>query len=395
VTGKGAGDAPTVEVAHETLLTAWPRLVRWIEQHAESLRARRDLERAAAEWHTAGRPGSGLRTGPLLKRYRSAAAPRSDIAGAYLNACGRRVRLQRGWLVTVAMVAAVALGVFWHVSKSQYPPADAAKGLMVRLGLWLIAEPAMVRVPAGAFRMGDLAGDGSDTEQPVHPVRFAQPFEIGAYEVTFEQYDLFAAATGRRKPGDEGWGRGERPVINVDWSDAADYAKWLSGNTGKQYRLPTEAEWEYAARAGTDTSRYWKESPDQKPDPACTYANVFDRGNVDRIKATYNVTWEPFECDDPFPFTAPVGRFQPNERRLHDMMGNVWERAQDCWHDNYEGAPEGGLAWELGNPDDCGARVVRGGSWTDIPGDVRSSVRGGNEAGARSDNLGFRLARSL
>jgi formylglycine-generating enzyme required for sulfatase activity len=402
VTGKGEGDAPTVEVAHEALLTAWPRLMRWIEQHAESLRARRDLERVALEWHAAGRPGSGLRTGPLLTRYRSAAAPRSDTAQAYLTACGRRVLLRRTGLVTVAGVALLALGLFWHVSKSYYPPAQAAVGLMVQLGLWSIDEPAMMRMPPSSpraedllFQMGDLVGDGYEDEQPVHPVRFARPFEIGVYEVTFEEYDLFAAATGHRRPDDSGWGRGERPVINLDWNDAVAYADWLSVKTGKQYRLPTEAEWEYAARAGTHTSRYWKEVPEQTPNAACAYANVFDRGNVDRIKQTYSgITWKPLECDDRFPFTAPTGKFQPNAWGLHDMLGNVWEWTQDCWHDSYQGAPEDGSAWEAEKPADCSARVVRGGSWFTEPRDVRSVDRGRLGPALRNNALGLRLARS-
>ncbi len=393
VAGKGEGDAPTVEVAHEALLTAWPRLERGMEAHAESLRARRDLERAAIEWDTAGRPGSALRIGPLLKRYRGSAEPRSETSLAYLAACGRRVGWQKAGVTAAVVLVVASLGFFWHLSKSQYPPALAAQGLLVKLGVWPVNEPAMVRVSAGEFRMGDLAGDGFANEMPVHEVRFTAPFWFGIHEVTFDEYDLFAAATGREKPGDRGWGKERRPAINVDWSDAVAYAAWISKKIGKTYRLPSEAEWEYAARAGTVWKRYWEEIPGQEPDPACAHANVFDQSNESRIKATYGgINWEPFPCDDPFPFTAPVGEFIPNTWGLHDTLGNVWEWTQDCWHGDYEGAPEDGVVWEI---KDCGARVVRGGSWGNRAESLRSAVRDRNNPGNRNDDLGFRLARSF
>ena len=187
-------------------------------------------------------------------------------------------------------------------------------------------------------------------------------------------------------------------MINVSWQDARDYAAWLSAKTGKEYRLPTEAEWEYAARAGTTTRRYWDETPDQKPDPACAHANVFDRGNIERIEARYGAIGQSrFLCEDPYPFTAPVGaaEFNPNPWGLHDTIGNVWEWAQDCWHESYEGAPGDGSAWEVENPAECERRVVRGGSWYSAPQDMRSASRFWFSPGYHFSNLGIRLARSL
>ncbi len=133
--------------------------------------------------------------------------------------------------------------------------------------------PEMVSIPRGEFRMGDIQGSGDADERPVHSVRIPRPFAMGRCEVTFDKYNVFARATGREQPADEGWGRGRRPVINVSWEDARAYAQWLSERTGKRYRLPTEAEWEYAARAGTSYLRFWGDDPSQ----ACKYANVFDK----------------------------------------------------------------------------------------------------------------------
>jgi len=155
--------------------------------------------------------------------------------------------------------------------------------------------PEMVWIPAGTFRMGDIQGDGNKNEQPVHTVSVEQ-FAMGRYEVTFAQYDRFAEATGREKPRDEGWGRGNRPVIYVTWNDATAYAEWLSNQTGRQYRLPTEAEWEYAARAGTETKYWWGNTASHE------YANYDGEGS-----------------------TSLVGSFLPNPFGLYDILGNVWE----------------------------------------------------------------------
>jgi hypothetical protein len=182
-------------------------------------------------------------------------------------------------------------------------------------------------------------------------VTFIKPF-IGRYEVTFEEYDRFVQATGRRLPDDGGWGRGKQAVIKVSWKDAVAYAEWLSRETGERYRLPTEAEWEYAARAGAE-SRYWW--GDDIRQGAKVWANCDGCGSG----------WGDKQ-------TAPVGSFEPNAYGLYDTAGNVWEWVQDCWHENYVGAPEDGSAWE---ERDCGLRVLRGGSWFYRPRWLRSATR--------------------
>ena len=228
--------------------------------------------------------------------------------------------------------------------------------------------PEMVIVPRGTFRMGDISGDGFEYERPVHPVSFAQAFAIGRYAITFEEYDRFAQATKRRLPNDFGWGRERKPVVDVSWEDACVYAQWLSEQTGKPYRLPSEAEWEYAARAGTETAYWWGDEIGT------------DRANCDGSGSQ----WSNKQ-------TAPVGSFPANLWGLHDTVGNVWEWVQDRWHGNYGNAPADGSAWEEGGGE---GRVLRGGSWNRVPRDARSSYRFGLGPGFRFDSLGFRLVSS-
>ena len=337
-----------------------------------------------------------LRTGNLLKGYMTAAEPRSVIASAYLKACQTQQR-RLHWAYAVTSVGLLLLlGVYAHVSRSAYPPALATKALMVQLHLWPLDEPKMVKIPAGSFQMGDGSGEGEKSEKPVHTVVFAQAFGMGLYEVSFAEYDLFAAATGRERPNDQGWGRGNRPVINISWDDAVAYTQWLSRRTGSQYRLPSEAEWEYATRAGTTTARFWAENPKGQDDAACIYANVYDQHNAARIKATYGgITWEPFNCADDYPFTAPADAFQPNPWGLYNTLGNVWEWVQDCAHANYQDAPGNGNAWVDGAKCAGDMRVLRGGSWNDVTRYVRSASRYWSTPDFRSFSIGFRLARTF
>jgi formylglycine-generating enzyme required for sulfatase activity len=236
--------------------------------------------------------------------------------------------------------------------------------------------PEMVVIPAGSFLMGspqDQTG-WSEDELPRHEVTIARPFGLSRNEVTFAEYDAFSKAAGRELPADQGWGRGNRPVINVSWQDAQTYAKWLSEQTGKHYRLPTEAEWEYAARAGTTTSRYWGDTASD----ACRFANMDDAAHG---------------CKDGQRRTGPVGSYEANAFGVYDILGNVWEWTEDCRHENYDGAPEDGSAWTQGG--DCNLRVMRGGSWDDGPDVVRSAYRARGSPGGRFNGLGFRLARTL
>ena len=180
-------------------------------------------------------------------------------------------------------------------------------------------------------------------------------------------------------------------MVCVNHHDANAYAQWLSDKTGRHYRLPSEAEWEYAARAGRKTARFWGDDRDG----ARRYANVADRS----LMREFNMKFDPeqfFDWDDGFPFTAPVGSFQPNPFGLCDMLGNVWEWTQDHWHENYKGAPDDGSAWTTeGSKKDDGLRVIRGGAWDGSPWNARTGTRGRGHGGDRNSGTGFRLAGTL
>ncbi len=232
----------------------------------------------------------------------------------------------------------------------------------------------MVVIPAGSFMMGSSDADkqADSDEKPQHKVAIAKAFAIGKYEVTFDEYDYFAKATQRELPNDSGWGRGKRPVINVSFKDALAYVKWLSDETGQAYRLPSEAEWEYAARAGTTTAYSWGDS-------------------IDCSKANYGYFGDLCKTDK----TKMVGSYSANPWGLHDMAGNVWEWTMDCWHDNYQQAPADGSAWLEQQNGDCDRRGVRGGSWGNGPQDLRSAFRFRYVTDVANFLLGFRVARAL
>ena len=213
---------------------------------------------------------------------------------------------------------------------------------------------------------------------PQHLVTIGQPIAVGRYEVTFTEWDACVADGGCNdyKPRDEKWDRGNRPVIHVDWDHAQSYVSWLSRKTGKPYRLLSEAEWEYAARAGTTTPYYWGKDP--RRTEICAYANA---GPL-------------FRCADK---TLPVGSLRPNSFGLYDMSGNVLEWTADCWNDTYDGAPSQGSVWQEGN---CKMRVLRGGSWyeharMDIPGPFRSAARHYMWGSSGAKYIGFRVARTM
>ena len=256
--------------------------------------------------------------------------------------------------------------------------------------------PAMVETPPGSFMMGSPATERGrdDDEGPRHRVTIASPFAVGVYEVTFGEWDACVAGGGCQDVGDEGWGRGTRSVINVSWEDAQGYVRWVSRETGQRYRLLTEAEWEYVARAGTETSRYWGESESVQ----CRYANGSDVSRAQSIRERQLLRGDStrgdadVRCEDGFSWTAPVGLYEPNAFGLYDVLGNVWEWTEDCWNETYTGAPVDGRAWRSG---DCSRRVLRGGSWGDAPVNLRSAYRLGSPAGLRYSLIGFRLARTI
>ncbi len=253
--------------------------------------------------------------------------------------------------------------------------------------------PEMVVVPAGEYMMGSPAGvlglfgreaGRSSDEGPQHRVNIGQPFAVGCYAVTFAEWDAAQAdkdwqrITGvePRKPSDQGWGRGDRPVINVSWEDAQAYVKWLQEKTSKEYRLLSEAEWEYAARAGTTTPFWWGK------------AITPDQANYDG-KYTYDGGGKKGEYRQK---TVPVKSFQPNPWGLYQVHGNVWEWVEDCKNSDYNGAPSDGSAWTTG---DGSLRVLRGGSWVSDPGWLRAASRYWDQPVFRNYRLGFRVSRTL
>ncbi|MBV1961424.1 MAG: SUMF1/EgtB/PvdO family nonheme iron enzyme [Immundisolibacteraceae bacterium] len=235
--------------------------------------------------------------------------------------------------------------------------------------------PKMVVITKGSFQMGDVSGRYGPSARPVRTVHLARDFAIGTHEVTFEQYDKFATETGRPLPEDRHWGRQNRPVIYVSWQDASDYVAWLSQQTGKKYRLPAEAEWEFASRAGTQSDFWWGEWPNH--DFANFGSEVCCRGKI-------------AGADQWAEETNEVGAFPANDFGLHDSLGNVWEWVQDCWNVDHYGGPSSGSVRQDG---DCRKRVVRGGSWSDIPRNVGVAARGRAAVDKKLAFIGFRVVR--
>lgn len=265
----------------------------------------------------------------------------------------------------------------------------------------------MVVVPAGSYRMGSPSSERGrqKNEGPVHEVTIAAPFAIGRHEVTVAEFGRFVEATwysagsscvtkyegGRfRTVRGGGWHNpgfgqsGRHPAACVSWGDAQAYAAWLSRETGEDYRLPSESEWEYAARAGTATAWYWGGESGQ-----CRHANGADASTKERYS---DWRWTVASCRDGHAHTTPVGSFVANGWGLHDTSGNVVEWTADCWNGGYAGAPSDGRARSSG---DCTKRVLRGGSWRNPPSVLRAANRFGYASGARGNDFGFRLARTL
>ena len=298
--------------------------------------------------------------------------------------------------------------------------AFAAAGLLAVLLSRAVAQPVgtkwrdceqcpeMVVVPPGSFEMGAPPDeeDRRDSEGPVHRVTIARPLAVGVYEVTFDEWDACARAGGcRGRPDDRGWGRATRPVVNVSWKDAKVYVEWLSAVTGKAYRLLSEAEWEYVARAGTRGPFHFDGATSTARAEAAT--GETHRPSSEEEDAARAGTRDPIPLDDLIsPARAnyavlgsyrrksvAVGSFPGNAFGLHDVHGNVWEWVEDCWHADYTGAPSDGSAWTTGG--DCSVRVLRGGSWSNAPGILRSAFRFKYSSELRSGDFGFRVARTL
>mgnify|MGYP001765756183 CR=1 FL=1 len=264
---------------------------------------------------------------------------------------------------------------------SSRPPSTDFSGRRGHAGTAPVINtiPDMVRLPGGRFLMGSPESEPGrfDNEGPQHWVQ-VPAFEIGRYPVTFAQWKACVAAGGcTHIPDDAGWGRGQRPVINVSWEDAHEYVRWLCRETGERWRLPTEAEWEYAARAGTTTP--------------------FSTGNcITTSQANYDGSFDYNDCGAKTGLyvskTQPVGSYPPNPWGLYDLHGNIWEWVEDCYHDNYVGAPTDGSPWTQGS---CQKRVLRGGSWYFYPRNLRCAYRYRSGSNIQGYDFGFRVARTL
>lgn len=259
--------------------------------------------------------------------------------------------------------------------------------------------PELVVIPAGTAKMGAPFAEGGDDEWPIHDVVISRPFALGKYEVTRFEFAMFVQATGHsigfscRALAEVGWKEGvswrnpgfpqtnRDPVVCVNWNDAKAYVSWLSKSTGQVYRLPSEAEWEYAARAGGRGVYFFGDSVEM----LCRYGNGLDRSS--------DYKWGNKKCSDGFGVgTAPVGSFLPNAFGVHDTIGNVWEWLEDCWNESYFGAPANGASWITG---DCSNRGTRGGSWLNDPRFLRSAHRNRLFNLYRKYNTGFRVAREI
>jgi formylglycine-generating enzyme required for sulfatase activity len=410
VVRKGEAEGGTVEVAHEALFREWTRLKGWLEPERARLEALRSLQVDGLTWDRNGRDAA------FLNHRDKRLADATTLAGIegytkrlgalefdYLAACQvaersarRRTRRTRVlvYVLLVGIIAGLVLWINqryvneqanWYMTMRPYRVAnfdnyvikpDAERALKPNDAFRECANdcPEMIVVPAGDFMMGSLPTENGHNpdEEPRHAVTIAKRIAVSRFAVTFADWDACVSVGGcpqEDRASDDGWGRGTRPIIYVSWYDAQAYVAWLSRMTGKTYRLLSEAEWEYAARAHSTTAYFWGEEIGKNQ------ANCKGCGSQ----------WDNRQ-------TSPVGSFKPNNFGLYDMAGNVWQWVQDCYHENYDGAPEDGSAWISGG---CGARVGRGGSLVYEPQDLRSASRLRLTPDHRDNDLGFRVGRTL
>jgi formylglycine-generating enzyme required for sulfatase activity len=382
------------EVAHEAIFRSWDKLKGWITSEREFLAWRSGLEASRRAWQKTPERDKNdtlLRGLPLTQAQswlaeRSEDIPDADRVFIVESQKGARRRKHRVQALVGLLFAATALGfaAWWNqewLKEEIYAMANVsalttAQERALKAGDSIkecVDCPEMIVAPAGHFMMGSPPDQGNFGERPQHEVTIAKPFAVAKFELTFDAWDACADhGDCVTRVIDNGWGRGRRPTINVSWDDAQTYVKWLSRITGKGYRLLSEAEYEYAARAGTQTVYPWGD--DIKLDGKAM-ANCKGCGSQ----------WDGKE-------TAPVGSFVANGFGFYDMVGNVWSWTEDCWNATYQGAPADGSAWTTG---DCTTHVLRSGSWTDVPDLLRSAARIGNATGSRTFSLGFRVARTL
>ena len=325
----------------------------------------------------------------LAKREKDIQKPEQTFIAASHTAAQRRRLRSLAPVAVLAVVLAAGAAAWWRqdwLKEETYALLNATPRTMAEERALKAGDPFkecrdcpdMIVVPVGRFTMGSPEGKGQDSERPQHDVTFAKPFAVAKVELTFDEWGACVDHGDCAQVSDSGWGRGRQPAINVSWDDAQVYVKWLSRITGKEYRLLSEAEYEYAARAGTETNYPWGDEIKFNGKPM---ANCYDCGSQ----------WDDKQ-------TAPVGSFDANGFGLQDMVGNVWEWTQDCYRDNYSGAPGSDSEWiECA---DRRKRVVRGGSWwknreappSQAP---RSANRTFFLTDYRDAVLGFRVARTL
>jgi len=361
----GDGDDALIEVAHEKLFTAWPLLKNYVADHQKQLMDKALLESRAQKWDEMGKPWlSGLASGRERKDFRKAGIL-TDLTSQYLNASLRgQVIKNVGVMLPLAFML---LAGRWLSSQDLKLNQAFLKAQSMVMSIHL--EPVMKQVPGGSFRLGYIEKQRSD-ELPLRAVTI-NSFLIGQTEVTFEEYDRFVIATGREFPHDKKWGRRSRPVINVSWNDASDYAEWLSEETGKPYRLPTEAEWEYAIRKG-----------DVNP--------VLVGASDEQLLKDYAV----FNSRKTAPVGENAGR-KSNALGLFDMRGNVWEWVEDCFKKDYKEMPSNGSIKLEPEQGVCAERVVRGGAWIDTPSALSLSYRSRSFYDDRRNIIGFRLVQDI
>jgi formylglycine-generating enzyme required for sulfatase activity/class 3 adenylate cyclase len=283
----------------------------------------------------------------------------------------RRRRRGIAAIAALAALGAIALATAWQALAPRFRSAPAAEILSLRIFRDCPDCPELVEIPPGAFERGSPPAERGHqaSEGPVTRVSIGRAFALGRYPLTFSEWDQCSREGGcKHKPNDRGWGRGTGPVFYVSWKDAQDYLAWLGARTGRAYRLPSESEWEYAARAGSRTAYPWGDDAGR---------------NMANCKGCSEVPGER---------TTPVGSFPPNRFNLFDMHGNVWQWVADCWNASYAGAPSDGSPRLTG---ECDKAVVRGGAWGLAPEDARSARREGDNKELRSGRRGFRVARDL
>ena len=373
VTSQAAGSGEeTIEVSHEALIRHWDRLKGWVDADRRFLLWQQRLRIVVDQYEENHKSADLLLRGfPLTEALEWLKnKPDSFAQSERQFVTASKTQMLRHWWrsAAISLLALLVVGgpLLW-VERQGVTLKYASSIVMARLHVVSVAEPAMVTISEGSYQQGDIHGLGEKSEQPVRQVTI-KPFAIGKYEVTFQEYDRYVELTGGRSPSDESWGHENRPVINVSWEEAVAYATWLSQATGKHYRLPTESEWEYAARSGGNDET-WAGTSDEKQ--LADYAVYQQRG------------------------TESVGSKKPNGLGLYDMSGNVYEWVNDCWHNSYQAAPTDGSAWLEENGGECGQGVIRGGSWGNKPETLRASDRTWSYAGTRGTILGFRLVQDI